>query len=820
VRRSWSAVVLAIVSVLGASLVTSSAAAPSAAPPPPKGAPAPSGTRGASSFPPDRHTYNRPATPNEAKTAAHLPVGYSVVDTIVSNTDPTLVNSDVQGDSEPSLAVNANNPNQIAAYTFTNSWGTTSPVGMWYSSNGGTTWTKEINWPPPTGVNAAGCPCDVTLDYDRSNRLFGTALNEPPTGGDLYTGDTTDPTSLPAWSWYAPGGVAQKSDLFNGGANEADQPWLRINRDPMTASQDDTYVGYDDFTPSPQTIRVTSAHGTAPPQFDVDQSPGNQGGFGTNPGTRLAADHSNGTMYVVWQFATGSATDGFGTYRTICYALSRSIDAGNTWTLDSSNTGVCMANNVPSTQPTPKFGTVNALLGGVDAISVDPTNGDVYLVYGNRDGATGNNRLAIRRLTTNGSGVMTPGPEHFVTGQVQAALPSVAVAANGTIGVLYDTYDGMNGSGFPVFTAHLAQSTDQGTSFSDVPLVQFASPAKDNGDSRQRVLGDYQQLRSVGNTFYGISPVSGAAFGRTTVNIDPIFIKAPANQIFNWTAQNSVDFDGNHITDLGALYRGLSPADSLWYAPGTFQIYFGQTTDIPVPGDYNGDGKTDAVIFRPSTGLWYGPQTGAAAIVIQQIVGQPGDIPIPGDYDGDGKTDPAIYRPSTGMFFAVLSGGGTKSSTFGAPGDIPVPRDYDGDGITDFAIYRQNATPDHLGLWYAPLSGGGVYQIYFGAPGDKAVPGDYDGDGKAEAVIFRNSTGLWYGPKSSGGLFQQIVGQPGDIPIPGYYDNNLSMDAAYYRPSTGLWFSVLSGGGTARVDGLGTPTDVAVQKRPTLAGGQ
>jgi hypothetical protein len=293
----------------------------------------------------------------------------------------------------------------------------------------------------------------------------------------------------------------------------------------------------------------------------------------------------------------------------------------------------------------------------------------------------------------------------------------------------------------------------------------------------------------------------------------------PTTSSFNWAAQDSVDFNNDHITDLGALYRGLSPADSLWFAPSTFSIYFGATTDIPVPGDYNGDGKTDAAIFRPSTGLWYGPGTGLAQIVIQMNLGQPGDIPIPGDYDGDGKTDPAIYRPSTGLFFAVLSGGGTKSSTFGAPGDVPVPRDYDGDGKTDFAIYRQDATPDHLGLWYAPLSGGGVYQIYFGAPGDKPVPGDYDGDGKAEAVIFRDTTGLWYGPKSSGGLFQLPLGQAGDIPIPGYYDNNLAMDPAIYRKSTGLWFSQLSGGGTARVDGLGQATDIPVQKRPTLAGG-
>jgi hypothetical protein len=293
---------------------------------------------------------------------------------------------------------------------------------------------------------------------------------------------------------------------------------------------------------------------------------------------------------------------------------------------------------------------------------------------------------------------------------------------------------------------------------------------------------------------------------------------------FNWAANPSVDFDGDHLTDLGALYRGLSPADSLWFAPSSaggasFQIYFAGTTDIAVPGDYNGDGKTDAVIFRPSTGLWYGPQTGAAAIVIQTIVGQAGDIPIPGDYDGDGKTDPAVYRPATGAFFAVKSSGGVLNISFGAAGDTPVPRDYDGDGKTDPAIYRPNVAAG-LSLWYAILSGGGVYQIYFGNVGDIPVPGDYNGDRKAEAVIFRPDNGLWYGPfNGAPGLFQLTLGGPGDIPIPGYYDNNLTEDPAIYRNGTGLWFALNSGGSVTRVDGLGLSTDVPVEKRPTLAGG-
>jgi hypothetical protein len=78
------------------------------------------------------------------------------------------------------------------------------------------------------------------------------------------------------------------------------------------------------------------------------------------------------------------------------------------------------------------------------------------VVYGDKDTTTGNNRLSIKRLTDNGVGGLNIGPPHFVTGQVQAALPSVAVTADGpgTVAVLYDTFNGIV-AGFPQFTAHL-----------------------------------------------------------------------------------------------------------------------------------------------------------------------------------------------------------------------------------------------------------------------------------------------------------------------------------------------------------------------------
>jgi hypothetical protein len=59
-------------------------------------------------------------------------------------------------------------------------------------------------------------------------------------------------------------------------------------------------------------------------------------------------------------------------------------------------------------------------------------------------------------------------------------------------------------------------------------------------------------------------------------------------------------------------------------------MQFGVATDKPTPADYDGDGKTDIAVFRPSTGTWYLQQSreGFAA----HVFGFPDDIPIPNVY--------------------------------------------------------------------------------------------------------------------------------------------------------------------------------------------
>ena len=118
---------------------------------------------------------------------------------------------------------------------------------------------------------------------------------------------------------------------------------------------------------------------------------------------------------------------------------------------------------------------------------------------------------------------MTVGPEHFVTGQAEAAIPSVAIASNGTVGVFYYTFDGFSGDNIPIFSARLAQSSDQGVTFSHQVLLTFLSSAADNGQPRQRVLGDYLQMKAVDGCFYGAFTGNGVPFGRPFANHDPMF---------------------------------------------------------------------------------------------------------------------------------------------------------------------------------------------------------------------------------------------------------------------------------------------------------
>lgn len=225
------------------------------------------------------------------------------------------------------------------------------------------------------------------------------------------------------------------------------------------------------------------------------------------------------------------------------------------------------------------------------------------------------------------------------------------------------------------------------------------------------------------------------------------------------------------------FFCGRVPTPGAGPAVTTLQFSFGDPTDLPLFGDWNGDGDRTAAVFRPATATWYLTNTDQASDAPQVVpYGNRGDIPLSGDWSGAGAETIGVYRPSNATFYlryANSSGTADVTIPFGNRGDIPLAGDFDLTGTTRIGVYRPaNQT---FYLTHAPsFPSGPVTSIVYGNPGDRPLAGMYmcsAAGSQMEKIyaVFRPSNITWYGLCSETAMSTFNVdfqyGNPTDLPL-------------------------------------------------------
>jgi len=274
-----------------------------------------------------------------------------------------------------------------------------------------------------------------------------------------------------------------------------------------------------------------------------------------------------------------------------------------------------------------------------------------------------------------------------------------------------------------------------------------------------------------------------------------ITVNGPVNAV-----RANVDFNGDGRSDYVVTRNTNNPfneggaSQKFWYIStsdtGAQRVQgWGISSDTNTPADFDGDGKTDIAVWRPSNSVFYILNSATSTARIEQF-GQNGDDPrVVGDYDGNGRADLSVYR--TGFlqniwFYRTTPGGNVFYQPWGSGTARPVPGDYDGDGKYDFNVRRSMSGAEQLVIL---KSAGGVEYINWGLSTDVYVPGDYDGDGKFDFCAVRNETGnrSWYILEADGGGTGGapiVFGLSSDELASGDYDGDGRQDIAVRRPNS------------------------------------
>jgi hypothetical protein len=247
----------------------------------------------------------------------------------------------------------------------------------------------------------------------------------------------------------------------------------------------------------------------------------------------------------------------------------------------------------------------------------------------------------------------------------------------------------------------------------------------------------------------------------------------------------------------------LDSNEDYQWQPSDTATLFGLPGDIPVAGDWTGSGVIRIGVFRcpaavnvcqwyidlNNNGVWDGVTAGGGLAGGDAVwnFGLPGDVPVVGDWTGDGISKIGVFRcPASGTCYWVLDAGNkhyydpatARLATYGLPGDKPVVSNWSGGLVDQVGVFRGN------GLWIVDNLGFGTWSpadatFSYGLTGDYPVVGNWYGvvESTTDPLrigVFRPGTGQWILNRSGSNSWLPTdpvgnFGQPGDLPVVGFW---------------------------------------------------
>lgn len=205
--------------------------------------------------------------------------------------------------------------------------------------------------------------------------------------------------------------------------------------------------------------------------------------------------------------------------------------------------------------------------------------------------------------------------------------------------------------------------------------------------------------------------------------------------------------------------------------------------DVPVTGDWDGNGRTEVAVFHPRrTGSVFRLRRHDGRVSRVRL-GSPLDRPVTGDWDGDGRTDVGVWKPRQQEFRLRKAGGRRSTVGFGRPGGAPLAGDWDGDGRTDLGAFVARRR-----TFLLRSSNGSVRRVKFGAVGSVPAVGDWDGDGRDDLGTYQPRTATWRLRVGRTGAVRTVTfGGARRLPVPGDWDGDGDASLGTWNPARAVF---------------------------------